>query len=205
MAWSPTARTAAILGLSMLGAGALLAVTHRLTLERAEQNERQALTLALNGLVPKDRRDNDMLEDPIVLHPAHGPAGEGPLPVYRARVAGRITTVAFAAVAPDGYNGRIDLLVAVRRDGELDGVRVVTHHETPGLGDGIEAGRSNWIHQFDGKSLGAPPPARWAVKKDGGEFDQLTGATITPRAVVAAVKRALEFARDHHEELFEQR
>jgi len=187
----------------MLGAAALLAFTNEFTRERAAQNERRALTVALHGLIPAASRDNDLLADAQVLDAAPGLGTHGPVTVYRARLAGRVTAVAFAVAAPDGYNGRIDLLVAIRRDGRLEGVRVVAHRETPGLGDGIEAERSAWIHGFDGKSLANPGASHWAVRKDGGAFDQLTGATITPRAVVAAVKRALEFAQQYHAALFE--
>ena len=108
------------------------------------------------------------------------------------------------AVAPEGYGGGIRLLVAINYDGTLAGVRVLSHHETPGLGDKIEAERSDWILQFEGLSLENPAPRNWRVKKDGGRFDQFTGATITPRAVVAAVYDALVYFEAHREALFER-
>ncbi len=101
--------------------------------------------------------------------------------------------VILPAIAPQGYTEAINLLVAINGDGSLAGVRVTAHKETPGLGDGIETRKSDWIYQFDGKSLFNPEPESWLVKKDGGEFDQMTGATITPRAIVKAVKNTLEF------------
>lgn len=107
-------------------------------------------------------------------------------------------------VAPDGYNGAIKLLVAVRTDGSLAGVRVVSHRETPGLGDPIDTDKSDWIFAFDGRSLDNPSEARWKVKRDGGDFDQFTGATITPRAVVKAVYQTLIFFERHKDRLFEQ-
>ena len=110
--------------------------------------------------------------------------------------------MAFSAIAPDGYTGPITLLIAVRYDGDLAGVRVVTHRETPGLGDYIEIERTPWIRGFEGKSLDTPVAARWKVKKDGGDFDQVTGATITPRAVVKAVHQGLEFFATNRERLF---
>jgi electron transport complex protein RnfG len=105
-------------------------------------------------------------------------------------------------VATEGYSGPIHLLVGIRYDGSLAGVRVVAQHETPGLGDGIEEDRSNWIFQFNGRSLDNPGAKGWAVRKDGGVFDQLTGATISPRAVVKAVHAALLYYRAHREQLF---
>jgi len=110
----------------------------------------------------------------------------------------------FAPVAPDGYNGNIRLLVAVRLDGTLAGVRVLAHRETPGLGDNIEAERSDWILGFSGKSLQDPKADSWKVQRDGGVFDQFTGATITPRAVVKAVKNTLLYYQEHGQKLFEQ-
>ena len=110
--------------------------------------------------------------------------------------------VVLALIAPDGYGGPIKLLVGINADGSLAGVRVVNHHETPGLGDAIDTRRSNWILGFTGRSLGDPSPAQWAVRKDGGVFDQFTGATITPRAVVKAVKRALVYFEAHRDTLF---
>ena len=108
----------------------------------------------------------------------------------------------FNAIAPDGYNGRIHLLVGVYVDGRIAGVRVVKHAETPGLGDAIEVRKSSWILGFDGKSLDRPEPTRWAVRRDGGEFDQLTGATITRRAVVAAVRNTLLYYRQNAAMIF---
>ena len=107
-----------------------------------------------------------------------------------------------ATTAPDGYSGSIRLLVGINIDGSLSGVRVVAHRETPGLGDAIDEDRSDWIRIFDGKSLQDPPEERWAVRKDGGAFDQLTGATVTPRAVVKAVRQALLYYREHQQALF---
>jgi electron transport complex protein RnfG len=106
------------------------------------------------------------------------------------------------AVARDGYAGPIRLLVAVDPAGRLLGVRVLEHRETPGLGDLVDARHSDWIRGFDGRALGDPPPARWTVRKDGGDFDQFTGATVTPRAVVRGVRRVLEYIELHRQELF---
>ena len=122
--------------------------------------------------------------------------------MYRARREGRPVAAVLTAVAPDGYNGAIRLLVGVRRDATVAGVRVVSHRETPGLGDFIEAEKSDWVAQFEDRSLGDPPAERWRVRRDGGAFEALTGATITPRAVVGAVRKALIYFRDRREALF---
>jgi electron transport complex protein RnfG len=103
----------------------------------------------------------------------------------------------------DGYSGRIDLLVGIRANGELAGVRITNHRETPGLGDKFEVGKGQWIFSFEGKSLSMPAPEGWAVRKDGGEFDQFVGATITPRAVVRAVRNALLYFQQNRDELLQ--
>ena len=122
---------------------------------------------------------------------------------YRARLQGEPVAVIFNSVAPDGYNGKIHLLVGVNIDASLAGVRVVKHAETPGLGDAIEIRKSPWIRGFDGKSLNNPDQAGWRVKRDGGEFDQLTGATITPRAIVAAVRNTLLYYQQNADMIFQ--
>ncbi|MBD3634211.1 MAG: electron transport complex subunit RsxG, partial [Methylophaga sp.] len=120
----------------------------------------------------------------------------------RARQNGELVAVVLTVIAPDGYSCTIRMLVGIYHSGKLAGVRVIDHKETPGLGDKIDVKKDDWILQFEGLSLGKPPASKWKVKKDGGEFDQFTGATITPRAVVAAVKKSLEYFRKHRDELF---
>jgi electron transport complex protein RnfG len=120
---------------------------------------------------------------------------------YQIVVDGRVDAVVLPAVAPDGYSGQIELLVGIDAEGRIRGVRVTRHHETAGLGDRIDSKHSAWITQFDGRSLGNPPEERWNVRKDGGAFDQITGATLTPRAVIHAVAGALKYFRQHREEL----
>ena len=147
----------------------------------------------LGQIVPPARYDNAMHEDYVRFRDErYFPQGQE-VTAFRARQEGRPVAVILRFDAVDGYNGRIRLLVGIDTDGRVAGVRVVAHRETPGLGDGIERARSDWILGFDGKSLDSPGPTGWAVRRDGGEFDQFTGATITPRAVVEAVQRALEY------------
>ncbi len=181
----------------------LVASTFVATEERIEQNEREALLKALLQLLPADRFDNDIANDTIQLPHPWKLGSEGPVTAWRARKNGQPVAIIFKVIAPDGYSGPIELLVGIYTDGSLAGVRVVKHNETPGLGDGIEARKSNWILQFDGKSLDHPPPDQWKVKRDGGAFDQMTGATISPRAIVKAVKKALEYYNEHREKLFQ--
>ena len=202
--YRPIAISAVFLFLfAVIGAG-LVAFTFDSTAERIADNERRALLKSLNELVPDQRYDNDIFSDVLYVRNSELLGTNEPVPVYRARKDGWPVAAVLAPVAPDGYSGSIRLLVAVNLDGTLAGVRVVQHRETPGLGDAIEAERSDWIRGFSGRSLSDPVPERWKVKRDGGEFDQFTGATITPRAVVKAVKEALLYFQAHSHELFEQ-
>ncbi len=185
---------------AMLGTG-LVAATYEATKDRIAANEREAMLDIVHALVPAKQIDNDLFHDTIqVSDPLLG--DNQPHTAYRARKDGKPVAVVLTPIAPDGYGGPIKLLVAVRYDGRLAGVRVLSENETPGLGDNIEVDRSDWILQFAGLSLGKPPEAQWKVKKDGGVFDQFTGATITPRAVVKAIRNTLIYFKAHREQLF---
>lgn len=183
---------------------AILAGVHESTKTRIEQQMRAAAQRALFEIVPESRHDNDLLNDTLSLPEeawrALGLRNGGD--VHIARHNGEIVALIFPAVAPDGYSGDISMIVGVNRDGSLAGVRVLAHRETPGLGDKVELKKSNWILGFEGKSLQNPKAERWKVKKDGGEFDQFTGATITPRAVVHQVKRVLDYVKAEEPTLF---
>lgn len=204
MSYRPVLVSALFLFLFAVVGSGLVAYTHDVTAERISDNERRALLKSLNELVPEDRYDNDIFTDILYVHNKELLGTDEPVPVYRARKKGWPVAAVLAPVAPDGYNGDIRLLVAINLDGTLAGVRVVQHHETPGLGDSIETSNSDWILGFTGKSLNKPGKDGWKVKRDGGEFDQFTGATITPRAVVKAVHNALLYYRMHDHELFEE-
>jgi len=184
-----------LLGAVALLASGALAVGARLTTGPIAEAEANDLRTSLNEVLPSGFADNDFLND-IVTVDRDGK----PLTVYRARSGGVVKGTMFKT-SGYGYSSDIQVLMAVDVNGSLLGVRVLKHAETPGLGDKIEAGKSNWIHGFDGRSLDNPAVARWAVKKDGGEFDQLTGATITPRAVVKAVKEGLLFFESHKQQM----
>jgi len=194
-------RGALLLTIAAVVGGGLVATVHELTAERILVNERAALLSNLDALVPADRRDNNPLNDTMEVVSANFLGSNKPLTVYRARRKGRTVAIILTAIAPNGYSGAIKLLVGVNSDGSLAGVRVINHHETPGLGDKIELEKSHWILGFNGKSLHNPQRTGWAVRKDGGAFDQFTGATITPRAVVRAVYNALKFFHDHSKQL----
>jgi electron transport complex protein RnfG len=168
---------------------ALVSYTFDNTRERIAANERATLLRKLHRLVPPGLHDNILLDDAIAVHDESLLGTDEPVMVYRALKAGKPVALVIAPIAPDGYSGSIKLLVGININGTLSGVRAVAHRETPGLGDAIDEQRSDWVHQFDGTSLEKPPLDRWKVRKDGGDFDQLTGATITPRAVVQAVRR----------------
>ena len=188
---------------AVIGSG-LVAYTFDSTEERIAENQRRALLNSLNELVPSDRYDNNIFSDILLVSNRELLGTDEPIPVYRARKGGWPVAAVLAPVATDGYNGNIRLLVAINLDGTLAGTRVVQHRETPGLGDGIEASRSDWILGFDGKSLSNTAKKDWRVKRDGGQFDQFTGATITPRAVVKAVHKALLYFKIHRQKLFAQ-
>jgi electron transport complex protein RnfG len=190
-----------LLALFGVTGSALVAFTHEQTRERIAQNERLALLRSLQVIVPPETVDNDMVTDAIQVQDPDL-LGSAETTVYRGRMGGQPVAVVLDPVAPDGYSGPIRLLVAVRRDGSLAGVRVIAHKETPGLGDRIEEEKSDWILDFTNRSLGKPPPPKWKVKRDGGIFDQFTGATITPRAIVKAVRKTLEFVQAEGERLY---
>lgn len=188
-------------GFALIGTG-LVAFTHQQTAERIVANEKAQRLKALSELVDPSRYDNALDSDTITVTDSALLGTQAPVTVYRARKNGLPVAVLITPVAPDGYSGAIKLLVGINHDGRIAGVRVTAHRETPGLGDAIEISRSTWITTFAGKSLDNPAAPAWRVKKDGGEFDQFTGATITPRAVVTAVHKALQYYQRHRQALF---
>ncbi len=186
---------------AILGAG-LVAVTYQWTKDRIADNQQRYLLRSLHEILPETAYDNELYQDTLQIEAPGLGRRDGQVLVYRARKAQQPVAAILNVVAPDGYSGEIEMLIGIYTSGELAGVRVIAHRETPGLGDDIEPARSDWILGFRGKSLAAPPLADWAVKRDGGEFDQFTGATITPRAVVKSVRNTLLYFRDHRDLLF---
>ena len=186
---------------AMLG-GALVGLTFIQTEDDIKHNEKITLLRKLNNIIPAESYDNDLLLDTISIKPSSLLSTKEESLAYRARKNNKNIAVVFSSIAANGYNGSIYLLVGINADGELAGVRVVKHRETPGLGDPVSITHSNWILGFDNKSLSNPDEKGWKVKRDGGEFDQFTGATITPRAVVKAVHNALLYFDQNQNMLF---
>lgn len=180
-----------------------VAVTEDSTREKIAENERRVLLRNLYALLPPAKLDNDIATDTLTVPASVLLGTESPSLVYRARLQGEPVALIFNSIALNGYSGRIHLLVGIYLDGSLAGVRVVKHAETPGLGDAIETQKSDWILDFDKRSLAGSRTGAWKVKRDGGVFDQFTGATITPRAVVEAVKNTLLYYQQNAKTLYE--
>lgn len=194
-------KSAASLALVAIIGTALLAGVNGLTAERIAAQERRVMLEQLGQIIP-DQYDNALLDDRISFqHEHYFPRGQT-VTAYRARQQNEPVAVILKFNAVNGYNGDITLLAGIDVDGSLRGVRVISHRETPGLGDFIEVEKGDWINGFTGKSLANPDRTDWAVRRDGGKFDQFTGATITPRAVVEAVRDVLEFYAINQEQLF---
>ena len=178
----------------------LLAGINAATKPRIAENERTSLLQRIEQLLAGQSYDNDPLLDSVTIND-NALAGT-PVTVYRLRQQNKSVAAVYDLTTPNGYSGSIRLVIGINNDQSIGGVRVVNHRETPGLGDKIELAKNDWILSFNGKSLNNPTLEQWAVRKDGGVFDQFTGATITPRAVVAAVHRTLHYAAQHHDRLF---
>ena len=184
-----------LLGVVALVVSGALALAATSTHDAIAAAEAADLRNSLSDVLPKGFADNDLVKDVVTLQ-----YKDKPLTIYRARLGSALKGVVFQ-VSERGYSGEILVLMAVDVDGKMLGARVLKHTETPGLGDKIEIAKDKWILSFNGKSLGEPPADKWGVKKDGGVFDQFAGATITPRAVVKAVKGGLEFYAEHRQEI----
>lgn len=195
--------SALVLSLFAMAGTFFVSYTFDNTIDRITENKRIALLKAVHVLIPPSAHNNDIFTDVINRTDSELLGSKKPITIYRARKENKPVAVIINSVAPDGYNGNIELLVAVNYNGSLAGIRVVHHKETPGLGDAIEANRSDWITKFEALSLTKPDKKGWAVKRDGGEFDQFTGATITPRAIVKAVYNTLRYYKEHRDELYE--
>lgn len=183
---------------------ALVALTHSTTAPRIAANEQAFLEQSLQPVLAGISYDGALSESTKIIPAPHDLPGNDDVTVYRVYADDSPIAALFVVSARDGFSGPIELLVGVHASGTVTGVRVLQHRETPGLGDLIEASKSDWILQFVGKSLGEPPAPAWAIKRDGGEFDQLTGASITPRAVIEAVKETLLYFADNRATVFER-
>ena len=204
---SMAVRTAIVLFIFVVVFTGLLAAAYRATepaIEAAAAAEKMKL---IGEVLPRELYDNDLLNDQRQLPASAGLGLDEPSTAYLGRKGGSASALIFEAVAPDGYSGKIRLLLAVAADGRLLGVRVTQHKETPGLGDYIDPRKDKnkerpWITQFNDLSLATVSGREWAVRKDHGRFDSLAGATVTPRAVIKAVHKALQYVAENRQQLF---
>lgn len=179
----------------------VIAGLHALTGQRIGMNRERLMLAVVRDVMPLDH-DNDLLADRIEISDAAAFGSPDPVSLFRARRNGQPAGLVFTPVPARGYNGRIDLAVGVSVAGDLTGVRVTRHGETPGLGDQVHQSQSDWIRQFDSRSLDNTPESAWAVRHDGGQFDQISGATITPRGLIQAVRGTLEYYRRNQDSLY---
>ncbi len=184
---------------------ALVALTFQLTDERIAGNEQAWLEQSLRPALAGVSFDSGISESRLTIPPPNSLPGSGEAIIYRVYSGEAPAAALFVVSARDGYSGAIRLLVGVDANGAVTGVHVLEHRETPGLGDLVETGKSDWAKQFAGRSLGDPVATGWAIRRDGGEFDQLTGASITPRAIVKAVRETLEYYAANQAEVFAAR
>lgn len=194
-------RSAIGLGLFAIFTGGTIAITQALTADRIEEQVARAEARALYEIIPESRHDNDMLADTLQLQADSRFNFPHPFTAWVARMQGTPVGIIVPVVAPDGYSGDVHILVGLTPDGDVLGVRVTSHKETPGLGDKVEMKKSDWVLDFNGRSLDNPGLEGWTVAKNGGVFDQFTGATITPRAVTGAVRNTLLYFREHRPDI----
>ena len=187
-----------ILGAFCLGFGIVLAASDRITVEDIAARAMEDRLNSLGQVIPDSIHDNNLVEDAITMKNER----DKEITVYRATREGKVTGLAYEIFGV-GYAGQMKLMLGIDAQGKILGVRVLAHKETPGLGDKMEVKKGNWILRFDGLSLGNPPPDKWKVKKDGGQFDQFTGATITPRGIINAIRSGLELFAAHKEQMMD--
>jgi electron transport complex protein RnfG len=193
-----------VVAVAVVAAAAAYAVTaaYEWSHERIEANERARVVARLNSVLEPALRNRDLTTTRIAVTDTELSGSADPIDVFVLTEGDTPVAAVFATVAPHGYNAAIELLVGVSPAGVVTGVRAARHRETTGLGDAIDAAKTDWILQFDGKSLAVPPPALWAVEHDEGQFDTITGATVTSRTVVGAVKNTLLYFERHRDELY---
>jgi len=196
----PIQKNSQILALFAIACTAIVGLVNELTKDEIKAQEQLQLLKTLHSIIEPIRYNNDITQDCVSLSSTllgNSTNDKKTQTAYIARQNNQVIAIAMTSTAPDGYNGNIELIIAINMDDSVSGVRVLKHQETPGLGDKVELRKSNWITSFTGKKLLADNDSRWAVTKDNGIFDQFTGATITPRAVVKAVKKTLVYFKDN--------
>lgn len=200
----PIQKNTQILAIFAIVCTAIVGLVNELTKDKIAAQAQQQLLNTLHSIIEPSRYDNEITQDCVNINsPLLGSSTSNKVKqtAYIARKNGVATAIAMTSTAPDGYNGNIELIIAINMDNSISGVRVLKHQETPGLGDKVELRKSNWITIFTEKKLLSKNDSRWAVTKDGGMFDQFTGATITPRAVVKAVKKAALYFNNNKDSL----
>ena len=198
----PVWASGAILAVLAAICTALVAITHSTTAPRIAANAQAYLEQSLQPVLEGLEYDGKLSESTVIIEPPHELPGDNPVMVYRVYADGAPVAALFIVTAKDGFSGPIKLLVGIAADGEISGVRVLEHRETPGLGDLIESSKSDWIEQFRKRSLTDPDTELWSIKRDGGVYDQLTGASITPRSVIKAIKATLLYFEANRDKVF---
>jgi electron transport complex protein RnfG len=180
-----------------------LLITKLITNPAIEKAKVEEMKIAFNQVLSSNEYDNSPFEDQKIITDIQAFKTPQPIVIYRARKNKQPVALIIETIAPDGYSGNIKIMVAIKNDNRVSGVRILEHKETPGLGDKIEIRKDDWVTKFNGMSVRDDNLAKWRVKKDGGQFDQFTGATITPRAVVKAVKNTILYVTEHKKELYD--
>src|SRR5215831_14901125 len=201
----PAGRRYTLLVIATLIAASVVGAVAIVSRDRIDANQRAWFIARLDALVPQSLHDNDLYADRIEVVDPDLLGTAARLTIYRARKGGVPSAAILTAVAPEGYGGPIELLVAVDYQGAVLGVDILRHNETRGIGDGFLPYRSDWLHSLIGRSLENPARPGWTIRKDGGEFDQFTGASITPRAILKAVRNALDYYSRHRDEIFDRK
>lgn len=181
---------------------AAVATTYMLTEDRIAANEQAWLEQSLEPALAGVFFEGSVTESKLIIPAPHELPGPDDVVIYRVYAENEPVAALFAVTARDGYAGPIRILLGIGYDGVVTGIRILEHRETPGLGDRIVSARSDWVFQFDGRSLGDPQLDGWAIRRDGGTFDQLSGASVTPRAVVRAMRETLLYFDEHRDEIF---
>ena len=194
-------KNSVLLGIFAAVTTAIIAGTYLGSRDMIKANIRAAEEKALLEIISQDRHDNSMLDDTLPVDDSSLLGLREAKDIYLAKQNGEFVGAIFPATAREGYTGDIDMIVGVNRDGSVAGVRVLQHRETPGLGDAVDRKKSDWVESFVGKSIGNPQSNDWKVKKEGGVFDQFTGATITPRAVIKTVFQTLQYFEQNRDQL----
>lgn len=179
-------------------------VVHQVTKDKIKDNKERAALAIINEVIPVDY-DNDLFTDKIEIDVPVTISNTGNVTVYRARQNNQPVAVSLIPIKTKGYNGNISLIIGIAYDGTLTSVRILKHNETEGFGDQAHQDKTNWLQGFDGTTIETIPKDKWAIKKDGGEFDQLSGATITSRSIINIIYKTLEYYSEHRDKFYEDK